>query len=121
VGTARLVVKGGEITRFPTKAHFASWSGNAPIDASSGEQVRHRQCRGGNRQINRVLHIMACVQVRNPSIGATTTTATRQTSKSPMEAMRCVTRRPSDIVYQQMRHDSMQHPATGREATGKRL
>ena len=30
------------MTQFPTWAHFASWNGTAPIDASSGDQVRHR-------------------------------------------------------------------------------
>ena len=50
---ARLLVEVGDITRFPTKAHFASWNGTAPIDASSGDQVRHRLSRAGNRQINR--------------------------------------------------------------------
>ena len=68
-GAARLFVEVGDITRFPNKAHFASWNGTAPIDASSGDQVRHRLSRAGNRQINRVLHIMARVQMRNPSDG----------------------------------------------------
>src|SRR4029453_12430312 len=68
-GAARLLVEVGDITRFPTKAHFASWNGTAPIDASSGDQIRHRLSRAGNRQINRVLHIMARVQIRNPSEG----------------------------------------------------
>jgi transposase len=63
-GTARLLVEVGDITRFATRAHFASWNGTAPIDASSGDQVRHRLSRAGNRQINRVLHIMATVQLR---------------------------------------------------------
>ena len=36
-GAARLLVEAGDITRFPTKAHFASWNGTAPIDASSGD------------------------------------------------------------------------------------
>ena len=40
-----------------------------PIDASSGDPVRHRLSRAGNRQINRVLHIMARGQIRNPSQG----------------------------------------------------
>ena len=68
-GAARLLVGVGDITRFPNKAHFASWNGTAPIDASSGDQVRHWLSRAGNRQINRVLHIMARVQIRNPSEG----------------------------------------------------
>ncbi|MEU0156646.1 transposase, partial [Micromonospora fulviviridis] len=63
-GAARLLVEVADITRFPNRAHFASWNGTAPIDASSGEQVRHRLSRAGNRQINRVLHIMATVGVR---------------------------------------------------------
>jgi len=68
-GAARLLVEVRDITCFPTRAHFASWNGTAPIDASSGDQIRHRLSRAGNRQINRVLHIMATVQVRNPTEG----------------------------------------------------
>ena len=68
-GAARLLVEVGDITRFPDNNHFGSWTGTAPIDASSGDNVRHRLSRGGNRQINRVLHIMATVQLRNPTEG----------------------------------------------------
>ena len=60
-GAARLLVEVGDITRFLNRDHFASWNGTAPLDASSGDQVRHRLSRAGNRQINRVLHIMATV------------------------------------------------------------
>jgi transposase len=35
---ARLLIETADITRFPSKAHFASWNGTAPIDASSGDQ-----------------------------------------------------------------------------------
>jgi len=41
-GAARLLAGAGEVTRFPAKAHFASWDGTAPAGASSGDQVRHR-------------------------------------------------------------------------------
>jgi len=110
-GAARLLVEVGDITRFPNKAHFASWNGTAPIDASSGDQVRHRLSRGGNRQINRVLHIMARVQIRNPSQGRDYYDRKKADGKAPMEAMRCVKRRLSDIVFQQMLNDAMQHSA----------
>jgi transposase len=46
-GAARLLVEVADVTRFPDKAHFASWNGTAPIDASSGDQVRHRLSRAG--------------------------------------------------------------------------
>jgi transposase len=112
-GAARLLVEVGDITRFPNKAHFASWNGTAPIDASSGDQIRHRLSRGGNRQINRVLHIMARVQIRNPSEGRDYYERKRADGKAPMEAMRCVKRRLSDIVYQQMLHDALTQVGTG--------
>ena len=112
-GAARLLVEVGDITRFPNKAHFASWNGTAPIDASSGDQARHRLSRGGNRQINRVLHIMARVQIRNPSQGRDYYDRKKADGKAPMEAMRCVKRRLSDIVFQQMLEDSTKQLGTG--------
>src|SRR6478672_11313203 len=112
-GAARLLVEAGDITRFPSKAHFASWNGTAPIDASSGDQIRHRLSRGGNRQINRVLHIMARVQIRNPSTGRDYYDRKKADGKAPMEAMRCVKRRLSDLVFQQMLKDALAHAGTG--------
>jgi len=88
-GAARLLVEVGDITRFPDRAHFASWTGTAPIDASSGDHVRHRLSRGGNRQINRVLHIMATVQLRSPGIGRDYYDRKKADGKTSMEAMRC--------------------------------
>jgi transposase len=102
-GAARLLVEVADVTRFPDKAHFASWNGTAPIDASSGEQVRHRLSRAGNRQINRVLHIMAVVQLRHRnSEGRAYYDRKVAAGKTPMEAMRSLKRRLSDIVYHQM-------------------
>ena len=37
-GAARLLGDIGDVSRFPTKAHFASWNGTPPLDASSGDQ-----------------------------------------------------------------------------------
>ncbi|UFN45216.1 IS110 family RNA-guided transposase [Nocardioides okcheonensis] len=110
-GAARLLVEVGDITRFPNKAHFASWNGTAPLDASSGDQVRHRLSRKGNRQINRVLHTMARVQLRNPTEGRAYYDRKKADGKAPMEAMRCVKRRLSDIVFQTMLNDAVR--ATG--------
>jgi transposase len=101
-GAARLLVEAGDITRFPSKAHFASWNGTAPIDASSGDQVRHRLSRAGNRQVNRALHIMAVVQLRTPTEGRAYYDRKVAAGKTPMEAMRALKRRLSDIVYHQI-------------------
>jgi transposase len=101
-GAARLLVEVGDITPFPTRANFASWNGTAPLDASSGEQVRHRLSRAGNRQINRVLHITAVVQLRNPTEGRACVDRRVGEGRTPMEAMRALKRKLSDIVYPQM-------------------
>jgi transposase len=112
-GAARLLVEVGDITRFPDRGHFASWTGTAPIDASSGDHVRHRLSRGGNRQINRVLHIMAVVQLRNPTEGRAYFDRKKATGKSSMEAMRCLKRRLSDLVYKTMLEDLVSAQKTG--------
>jgi transposase len=112
-GAARLLVEVGDITRFPNRAHFASWNGTAPIDASSGDQVRHRLSRAGNRQINRVLHIMATVQLRNPTEGRAYFDRKKASGKTSMEAMRSLKRRLSDIVYRRMLDDALTPTTTG--------
>ncbi|MET8911617.1 transposase, partial [Micromonospora sp. NPDC004551] len=112
-GAARLLVEIADITRFPNRAHFASWNGTAPIDASSGEQVRHRLSRAGNRQINRVLHIMATVQLRNPTEGRAYFDRKKASGKTSMEAMRALKRRLSDIVYRCMISDAVATMAAG--------
>ncbi len=106
-GAARLLIDVGDITRFPTKGHFASWNGTAPLDASSGDQIRHRLSRAGNRQINRTLHIMATVQLRNPTEGRAYYDRKKASGKTSMEAMRCLKRRLSDVVYRHMVDDAV--------------
>jgi len=119
-GAARLLIDVGDITRFPTRGHFASWNGTAPLDASSGDQIRHRLSRAGNGQINRTLHIMATVQLRNPTEGRAYYDRKKASGKTLMEAMRCLKRRLSDIVYWHMVNDAV-HAMTAREDTGERL
>ena len=111
-GAARLLGDVGDITRFADKARFASWNGTAPIDASSGDQNRHRLSRAGNRRINRVLHIMAIVALRNDTEGRRYYDRKVASGKTNMEALRCLKRRLSDIVYTQMRDDARRQAAS---------
>jgi transposase len=103
---ARLLGDIGDITRFASRNHFASWNGTAPIDASSGDQHRHRLSRAGNRRINRALHIMAVVQLSHDTEGRVYFRRKLSAGKTPMEAMRCLKRRLSDVVYRQMLADA---------------
>ncbi len=103
---ARLLGDIGDIARFASRNHFASWNGTAPLDASSGDQHRHRLSRAGNRRINRALHIMAVVQLRHETEGRAYFRRKLAAGKTPMEAMRCLKRRLSDVVYRQMVADA---------------
>ena len=121
-GAARLLAEVADVTRFPDKAHFASWNGTAPIDASSGDQVRHRLSRAGNRQVNRVLHIMAVAQLRHrDSEGRACYDRKAAAGKTPMEAMRALERRLSNIVYRQMITDAAQRQRAREDTWGRLL
>ena len=99
----RILAEVDTIDRFPSKDHFASYNGTAPIDVSSGEQVRHRLSRAGNRRLNHALHMMAVTQIRQPNtVGRRYYERKRLEGKTPKEAMRCLKRRLSDVVYWQL-------------------
>ena len=68
-GAARVLADVGDVARFADRNRFASWTGTAPLDASSGEQNRHRLSRAGNRRMNHVLHVAAIVQIRHDTEG----------------------------------------------------
>lgn len=106
VGAARILADVGDVARFPDRNHFGSWTGTAPIDASSGEQVRHRLSRAGNRRMNHVLYIAGIVQLRHDSDGRTYYRRKLTQSKTSMEAMRCLRRRLSDVVFRQLVADA---------------
>ena len=103
--TALVLGEVGNVRRFPSKAHFASYTGTAPIDASSGDHVRHRPNRGGNRRLNYALHIAALVQIRFPGPGRDYYLRKLDAGKSPLEAMRCLKRRLSDVVFRALQAD----------------
>ncbi|WP_410644363.1 IS110 family transposase [Amycolatopsis sp. lyj-346] len=105
-GAARLLGDIGDIGRFADKGRFASWNGTAPLEASSGDRRRHRLSRAGNRRINRVLHVMAIVQLRHDTPGRVYYRRRLAEGKTSMEAMRCLRRRLSDVVYRRMARDA---------------
>ena len=96
---ARFLGQVGDVRRFPSKHHFAAHTGTAPLEASSGQVVRHRLSRAGDRKLNHALYMVAMVQVRRPSAGQAYYRRKLAEGKSPKEALRCLKRRLSDAVY----------------------
>jgi transposase len=115
VVAARILADVGDIARFADRNRFASWTGTAPLDASSGEQNRHRLSRAGNRRVNHMIHIAAVTQIRLDTEGRAYYRRKRADGKKPMEAMRCLKRRISDAIYKQLVADA-DHAAAVRPA-----
>ena len=106
IGAAVILSSVGDINRFPSKSHFASYNATAPIDASSGNHRRHRLNPRGNRKLNHALHIAAVSQLRYPSKGRDYYQKKLAEGKTSKEAIRALKRRISDVVYQQLRADA---------------
>jgi transposase len=85
--------------RFRSEAAFASLAGAAPIPASSGQLIRHRLNRGGDRQLNRALHTIALSRLgHHPE---TKRYASRRSAegKTPREIRRCLKRHLARRLY----------------------
>jgi transposase len=104
---ARIIGTVGNVARFPTKAHFASYAGTAPVEASSGEVVRHRLSLAGNRKLNYALHMVAVCQARSDARGGAYYRKKITEGKSRKEALRCLKRRVSDAVFRSIMADSL--------------
>jgi transposase len=70
VVAALIIGHSGDVTRFASHHHFASYNGTAPIEASSGPKKRHRLNTRGNRTLNHALHMIAICQIRYDTPGA---------------------------------------------------
>jgi transposase len=102
----KILARVGDITRFRSAAAFASYTGTAPIEVSSGDVVRHRLSRAGDRQLNYCLHVMATTQIRGDHPGRDYYLRKRAAGKGRKEALRCLKRRLSDVVYRQLLRDA---------------
>ena len=116
VVAARVLADVGDVARFGDRNRFASWTGTAPLDASSGEQNRHRLSRAGNRRMNHMIHIAAVTQLRYNTEGRTYYRRKRGEGKKPLEALRCLKRRISDAIYRRLLADQELVAAVKQEA-----
>ena len=96
----------GNVSRFPSKAHFAMYNATAPLEASSGGRTRHRLNQRGNRHLNFAIHIAAVVQIRTGGEGRVFYDRKIAEGKSNKEAIRSLKRRISDRVYSHLVADA---------------
>jgi transposase len=79
---------------------FAMRAGTAPIECSSGKSVSVRVNRGGNRQLNRLLHVIALVQLsKQDHAGRIYYDRKRSEGKTSRAALRALKRKLTVVVY----------------------
>jgi transposase len=91
--------------RFATASKFARLAGAAPINASSGEHIRHRYDQGGNRQLNATLHRIAITQIRTHQPARDYYTRKLAEGKSRREALRCLKRQIATTLWKHLQPD----------------
>lgn len=105
LSAAKLVAETADVNRFHSAAAFAMHNGTAPIPVWSGNTVRHRLNRGGNRQLNAALHRIAITQMRLGGAAANYIAHRKAIGNTKTEAIRALRRRISDEVYRRLRID----------------
>jgi transposase len=103
---ARILGEVGDARRFPNTATFAAANGTAPIAASSGRTERHRLNRGGNRRLNHALYMVALTQTRHEPRAVAYLDRLRTIGKSRREALRCLKRQLSNVIYRRLLADA---------------
>jgi transposase len=100
ITVARLIAEVGDVRRFRSADALAALAGVAPIPASSGQVQRMRLNRGGNRQLNRALYVIALSQWRfHPPAKAYVARRMESDGKTWREAIRALKRQLVRSVF----------------------
>jgi transposase len=89
---ALLIGRTAGAERFPSDASFAHQTGTAPIPCSSGQRHRHRLDRGGDRQLNHALHVIAITRARHDPATQAYLARKEAEGKGKKGALRCLKR-----------------------------
>jgi len=102
VSAAQAIVSFSHPGRCRNEAAFAALGGTSPIPASSGQTIRHRLNRGGDRALNRAIHAIALTRMR--SCPRTRAYVARRTAegKTTREIRRCLKRYIARELYRQL-------------------
>lgn len=89
---ALLIGRTAGAARFASDASFARQTGTAPIPCSSGQRNRHRLDRGGDRQLNHALHVIAITRARHDPDTKAYLARKEAEGKGKKGALRCLKR-----------------------------
>ena len=100
ISAAKLLVS--DPKRLKSEAAFARCNGTAPKPASSGQTIRYRLSRGGDRQANNAIHTIALHRARRDTQTRAYLDRRISEGKTHREAMRCLKRHLSRRLYKQL-------------------
>jgi transposase len=99
ITAAQIINAWSHTGRFRSEAAFASLGGAAPIPASSGQTVRYRLNRGGDRQLNRALHTITLSRLTHHPQTRAYAARRAAEGKTPREIKRCLKRYLARHLY----------------------
>ena len=104
LAAAQVLISWSHPGRITSEAAFARLAGVAPIPASSGQTVRYRLDRGGDRRLNRALHMILVTRRRSHPETIAYIERRIQEGKSRREATRCLKRYLARNLYRLLEH-----------------
>jgi transposase len=104
---AQLVLSWSHPGRIRSEAAFARLAGTAPIPASSGQTIRYRLDRSGDRKLNRALHLILVTRKRTHPPTKSYIERRIQEGKTRREATRCLKRYLARNLYRLLEHPPM--------------
>ncbi len=87
------------VKRFGSESSFALLTGTAPIPCSSGQRTQHRLNRGGDRQLNHALHIIALTRAQHDPATKEYLARKEAEGKTKKGALRCLKRHLARRFY----------------------
>src|SRR6266545_653356 len=117
---AQLVLSWSHQGRITSEAAFARLAGAAPIPASSGQTIRYRLDRSGDRKLNRALHMILVTRKRSHPATIAYIQRRMQEGKNRREANRCLKRYLARSLYRLLEHGAQSRLDRHRSITGPR-
>ncbi len=110
ISVAQIFVSFSHAGRIDSEAKFAALAGVNPVPASSGNTVRHRLNRRGDRQLNRALHTIALTKMRQDEETKAYIARRRLEGKTDREIRRCLKRYLARHAYRTLNHTPPTQP-----------
>ena len=110
LSAAKILAEVADVRRFRSKACFARHNGTAPLPVWSGNRIRHRLSRTGNRQLNAAIHRITVTQMRIHDDAKAYLERRIAMGNTKTEAIRSLKRKLSDVVYRAMLADAETAP-----------